>query len=93
MPYSTLSALTFALAMLALALTLAGCDQRPGEREITDSPTGGTARFMGTVDGCRLWSVGGGTFYFANCGASSSGGRWTGGKGNHFIATTTDSTK
>jgi len=75
------------------ALLLASCDVQPsGRQPIVDSPNGASARFMGTVDGCRLWNVDGGTFYFANCrgGATSTGWSRQSGKTRHYYTATTE---
>lgn len=83
------------LAICALLL-LAGCDDTPtpGLRHIADSPSGyGDARFMGTVDGCRLWSVNGGQFYFANCRGGVTSAHWSRmvGKVTHHYDSATES--
>lgn len=82
------------IAIIALLL-LSACDQTPGTQPIADSPDkeyAPTARFIGTVDGCRLWSVQSGQFYFANCrgGTTSTGWIRSSGKTSHYYAATTD---
>ena len=81
----------FALLFLLL---LTACDGDAGMRPISDSPTGaGTATYLGTVDGCRLWSVRSGLFYFANCrgGVTSTGWTRMVGKTIHHYAASSDS--
>lgn len=77
-------------AILA-CLLLSACDPSQGSQKIADNPDGGRAYFIGTVDGCRLWSVNQGTFYFANCGggATSTGFTRRVGKASHYYAETT----
>lgn len=78
---------------LAALLLLTACDRDPGAVSINDSPVAGVeARFLGTVDGCRLWSVDRGTFYFANChsGVTSTGWRRMVGKTTHYYSASTD---
>jgi len=79
-----------ALAILTLLL-LAACEPNVGSQPLKDSPSGeGTATYLGSVDGCRLWSVRGGLFYFANCksGTTSTGWEQHSGKTSHYYTAT-----
>lgn len=82
------------LVLISVAsLSLAGCEPAPGTQSVTDSPGMNTAAsFMGTVDGCRLWSVNAGQFYFANCrsGVTSTGWSRTSGKTRHYYTASTE---
>jgi hypothetical protein len=81
------------LVICGMAVGLAGCDLPvSSSKPIVDSPGGSTANFIGTVDGCRLWSVDAGNFYFANCqsGITSTGWKRRSGKTSRYLSASTD---
>ena len=53
--------------MLALILPLAACGNKPMDR--TASANGAVADLIATVDGCRVWRIGGEVYdvYMARC--------------------------
>lgn len=80
------------IATIISLLLLSACDPNEGSQTIADNPDGARATFLGTVDGCRLWMINQGQFYFANCrsGATSTGFTHRSGKTTHYYAASAD---